>query len=546
MPASPVRGVATTLCLASLLFMSASASAELDEAVWGAAKREAAKLMKLPGELAWKEKVIGRIAEDDSERSAELLVRWTLASLKLEQKTLKPDLDKAQAKFDKLVKLLMKAYDKMPPKQGDHRKSYDTEKRKRDDALAAFEAEKSTQSKLAHAFSALTSEAAIEFLLTKGEKKVAKKKGTDHIVLSIVKAYVGQPQERVLSRLLAIVKGKPYPEARIRILNWIAEHKIKSAFDPVVSCLKAGEIAIKRSAVFTLELLDDPRCVKPLIDALAKADGLFAEELENTLHYFTGRSFDSSHGVWSKWWGKEGEAWLSTESTERHEKKTATAHKGGTTSFYGVETKSKRIVFVLDRSGSMKSPASEDSKKPKPTGPVTGDGGKAGKKDDPDIRGDTKMEVAKNQLAWSIKTLPKDVHFNVVFYSNGIEVWKTPPEMVPATPGYKSKATEWFMEIGPQGSTRTFDALLKALEYAVAEGGADTIFLLSDGTPTVPAGNKALKGADLEREYGAFLEKNKLYKCVVHTIGVGPSHNRTLMRRIASDTGGTYRGVGDK
>ncbi|MDJ0975189.1 MAG: hypothetical protein QNJ98_12065 [Planctomycetota bacterium] len=535
------------LALVLVVPLGSTAVAELDAKTWNEAKREAGKLMNAPGELAWKEKVIGRIAEDDSERAAELLIRWALASLKLEQKTLVPERDKTQEKFDKLVKLLLKAYDKMPPKQAEHRKSYDTEKKKRDDALAAYEAEKSTQSKIAYGLAQLTDRAAIDYLLAKGEKRLAKKKGSDRMVLGIIQAYLKQPQERIAPRLLAVAKAKDLPEARIRVLNWIADNKMVSAFDVAVACLKGPEMAVKRSAVFTLEVLDDPRAVKHLIGALAKANGLYAEELESTLHYFTGRSFESSHKIWSRWWAKEGASWLATEADKRHEKRPATAHEGGTTSFYGVETKSKRIVFVLDRSGSMKSPASEESRKPeKPKGPVTG-GGKDGEKDaDPDIKGDTKMEVAKNQLAWSIKTLPKDVYFNVVFFSNAVEVWKTPPEMVPATPGHKSDATEWFMKIDAAGSTRTFEALLKALDYAANEGGADTIFLLSDGSPTIPGGTEALKGEALETEYGAFLERNKLYKCVVHTIGVGPQHNRTLMRRIANDTGGTYRGVGDK
>ena len=61
---------------------------------------------------------------------------------------------------------------------------------------------------------------------------------------------------------------------------------------------------------------------------------------------------------------------------------------------------------------------------------------------------------------------------------------------------------------------------------------------------TAVGGGRALTGEDLEAEHAGFLEKNRVYKCVVHTIGVGPRHNRGLMRRIARDTGGTYRGIG--
>lgn len=537
--------VAALGLVTALLLLTTSASAEIDEKAWKSARKEANKLMSMPGELAWKQKVLHRIGDDDSERAAETLVKWALASLRLESRTLRPELDKAEEKFAKLVKLLMKAYDKMPPTNADHRSGYDALKKIRDAALAAYEAEKATQASIAHAFSRMSSTGAIQFLLDKGEHKVAKKKGAGAMVMGVLKSYLRQPQDRVLSRLRARLKNKSQPEARILILNWIAEKQVMDAFNDVVGALKGPERAVSRSAVFTLEVLDDPRCVKPLIAALAKADGLLLEDIEDTLHNFTGRSFEGSHSVWSKWWSEEGESWLSTESTKRHGKRQTSSHKGGTTSFYGVETKSKRIVFVLDRSGSMKSPASEESRKPKPTGPVTG-GPKKGDGEKPEITGDTKIEVAKNQLAWSVKHLQKDVRFNVVFYSSKVDVWKTPPEMLPATPKFKSDATDWFMKIGPEGSTRTFDALIKALDYAATEGGADTIFLLSDGAPTIVGGAQALTGEALEAEYGAFKEKNKIYKCVVHTIGVGPHHNRQLMQRIARETGGTYQSVGAK
>ena len=287
---------------------------------------------------------------------------------------------------------------------------------------------------------------------------------------------------------------------------------------------------VKRSAVFTLQVLDDARCVKPLIDALEGAEGLLREELERALHFFTGQSFEGDHGVWSMWWEKEGEAWFKADDGTRYrtDPDAGRPDQGKTTSFYGVETKSKRIVFVLDRSGSMLTGMNSSGQAHPPQ-----EGGEAGEK--------SKIELAREQLKWSIETLPKGVHFNVVFYATDVQVWKEPPEMVPATKENKQAAIDWFLAIDANGYTRTFDALAKALEYASGKGGADTVFLLSDGSPTAVDAGEPLTGEALEAEYAAFLEKNKIYKCVVHTIGVGRAQNRPLMERIARDTGGTYR-----
>jgi hypothetical protein len=188
----------------------------------------------------------------------------------------------------------------------------------------------------------------------------------------------------------------------------------------------------------------------------------------------------------------------------------------------------------------MQKKALPDSSKPR--GPVTGEGADG---ENAHIKGDTKIEVAKSQLVFSIRNLATDVFFGIVFYSNDIEVWQPPPKMIQATPENKAQAIKWIEEIEAVGSTRTFDALLQALAYARDGGGANTIFLLSDGSPTVRGGGDLLVGDALEAEYGAFLEQNRIYKCVVHTIGVGRSQNRSLMRRIAKDGRGIYRSVGD-
>ena len=106
----------------------------------------------------------------------------------------------------------------------------------------------------------------------------------------------------------------------------------------------------------------------------------------------------------------------------------------------------------------------------------------------------SKIELAREQLKWSIETLPKGVHFNVIFYATDVQVWKEPPEMVPATKENKQAAIDWFMEIDANGYTRTFDALGKALDYASGKGGADTVFLLSDGSPTAVDAGEPLTG----------------------------------------------------
>ncbi len=524
------------LVLVSLLLLglvpAATSRAELDDAAWRDVSKKAKKLMKEPGQLIGKRRTIAKLAVDDAERSAKLLVKWATTSLKFRDKDLRKELDEAQEQYDKLVRILLKAYDTMPPNRKKDKDNYDIKKRALDRAKANYASEVEAQRLLGKALGRLSSTEAVDVLLKEGEKKIARAKGSGAatFMMGILSSYVRQPVEKVGAHLLELARTSPLPEGRIRILNWIASSKVEGGLDAAALCLAASEDVVKRSAIFTLQVLDDPRCVKPLIDALEGAEGLLQEELERTLHFFTGRSFDGDHGVWSLWWEKEGEAWFKADDGERYPTNpdAGKADKGATTSFYGVETKSKRIVFVLDRSGSMRTGMNASGQQKPPT-----EGEESGEK--------SKMVLAREQLKWSIETLPKGVHFNVVFYATDVQVWKAPPEMVPATKENKQAAIDWFLEIDANGYTRTFDALGKALDYASGKGGADTIFLLSDGSPTAVDAGEPLTGEDLEAEYAAFLEKNRIYKCVVHTIGVGRAQNRTLMQRIARDTGGTYR-----
>lgn len=278
-----------------------------------------------------------------------------------------------------------------------------------------------------------------------------------------------------------------------------------------------------------------------LIEARARADGLLAHEIEQALHFFTGENLlgAGADAMWAGWWRDHGAAWLAGARKKRYDAVTGKARGGA--EFYGIATRSNRIVFVLDRSGSMREPVPHHA-------PVTGPGVDQ-------VPGRTKLEVAKNQLARTIRLLAPDVKFAVVFYSHDVHVWEKPPTLLPATPENKQAAIDWFMELKPEGSTLIFDALHRALRYAsVGRGGktatdvagADTIFLLSDGAPTVPGGMQQLTGEALEKAVTEFLERNRAFRCVVHTIGIGPAHNRALMQRLAKATGGTYKAVAMK
>ncbi len=535
------------LILGLVLPMPGARGGELAEPAWREARKEAKSLMKTPGYRFRKEEYVAQVSRDNSRRAAELLVQWYVRSGKYQSGKLQKELDKAQKAYDK-------AYERRERDKDKFKKCREALEK----AIKHREAETFTQFHIGQGLAAISNIEAIRYLIDAGLPALQKQKGTDALQVIVARSVLRQSKDLVKDTALALAKDGTRPKLQILGVNWIGMNQYREGWDALLTALAKPPVAVQRAAVFALKTLDDRKAVKPLIDAMQGASGLLNDEIDHLLHHFTGKSFEGSASVWKRWWGQEGEAWLAKPPPPRKPKtKLKKEQKKGATMvrFYGIPTPSHHVVFVVDRSHSMSEPASAKSKAKKaeqPKGPVTG--GEKGKTQGGEvIAGDTKMEVAKNQLAKSIDELDSDVRFAVLFYSNDVKVWQEPPELMPSSPQNKQKAKEWVKTIQPVGPTLTFGALMKALEYADTIGerkkkgplatGADTIFLLSDGSPTT-ADARVLEGEELEHAFQAFMQENELYHCVVHTIGIGPGHNSRVLKRIARETGGTYKAVG--
>ena len=525
------------LVLALVGAVGARAGENLGPAQGNALKARSEDLMRVVGRPADKVGAIEELGRDDSARAAKVLVRWCLDSERRQSTELLEEHRRRDEEFRKLEKLLLKAYEKMPPTQAEHLKSWQTARDLHLTALANHTAETQVQGAITAALQTVSDGAALAFLSGEGMKSVRGAKHGGVAFIAVVKSLLGSRTEADAESVLEWSRAPDSPEVRVLALEWIGENRPVGGGAAALRALADPRVRARRAAVAALAKIDDPDAVKPLIDALAGATGLLGDEIDAALHGFTGQTFDGDARIWQQWWKDHGAEWLARANAERYAAEERRG--GGGTSFYGIETRSERIVFVLDRSGSMTQAARD---KARPRGPVTGGGAKA---DEP-VPGDTRIEVAKNQLVRSIDRLVPSVAFNVVAFSSDVQAWKAPPGLVLAKPAERESAKKWFASLDAQGSTQLFTALHKALEYAsaAAAGGADTIYLLSDGSPTTPDG-KVLPDEEVERLLEDFLEANRARRCVVHTIGVGPEHNRSLMERLARATGGKYVSVGD-
>ena len=89
------------------------------------------------------------------------------------------------------------------------------------------------------------------------------------------------------------------------------------------------------------------------------------------------------------------------------------------------------------------------------------------------------------------------------------------------------QAIKAIKSISPRGATNIFDTLEAAFKHT----DVDTIYLLSDGTPT---DGKFIDGLSILREISL---RNRLRKIVIHTISIGAN---PLMKSLAEENHGTY------
>ncbi|MCI0340906.1 MAG: HEAT repeat domain-containing protein [Planctomycetales bacterium] len=338
--------------------------------------------------------------------------------------------------------------------------------------------------------------------------------------------------------------------ARVSLLDALVARKATGARAEVLAGLADPVWEVRSAAVDAIEAFGyrEADVVEAMIEALVKEDGRLRGDIEDVLHALTGMRFFGDGLLWRKWWADHKATFGKEEAGEGPKPKAGVgtiegklpdepAKKG--VAFYGIETFSKRIVFVLDRSGSMKEKAGEMPK----GGPVITGGGHGS---DPGggPQGDTKLDVAQWELKKAVSALPSDAKFTMIFYNENFEVWKE--TLQPASSATKREALKYIDTLTPLGATNIFDSLERAFgigmggpgavqdaRYASAET-ADTIFLLSDGAPN--KGRITAPDGILEE----VRKMNRLRRIVVHTIGVGKDENRPFMKALADQNGGTY------
>lgn len=338
-----------------------------------------------------------------------------------------------------------------------------------------------------------------------------------------------------LAALLKAAKTDASPRVRAEALAALLRWKISEMKAAPVAALRDEAWEVRALAVAILARARLVEAVPPLIDALAAEKGRLRKDIDDALSALTGVRMYGDVDLWRRWLAANGEtiaakakeladageyektleSWGGDGAGEEGDEE---KRKGHTSAFYGITTQSRRVVFVVDISQSMKDPAGA-----KPAAATGGKGAYASPK------GDTKLDIAKWQLHRAIEDLPDDAVFGIVVYSESYKSWEE--DLVAANARGKKKAHAFVDGIEGNGTTNISDSLDRALD-----SGADTVFLLSDGDP-----NRG-RVSSVDALLSELVERNRLLRIVIHTVGIGEVEGSAFLKELARATGGRYVG----
>ncbi|MHC4662821.1 MAG: VWA domain-containing protein [Planctomycetota bacterium] len=195
--------------------------------------------------------------------------------------------------------------------------------------------------------------------------------------------------------------------------------------------------------------------------------------------------------------------------------------------FFGQEVASKRILFILDGSGSMRVSASNPRQQATPGAPLPGD---------------ARINITKNELVKCVKGLKKSAKFDIIVYNNTVKVWSG--KLVAAKDAAKNSAVKFVQEWDAQQVTHTDDAVKKGFTYK----DADTIFLLSDGAPT--HSGRCDDSQQLIADILSWVrDNNSTRKIKIFTFGFitpglqGPDIMSEFMKKLAEENGGKFKAL---
>jgi len=250
--------------------------------------------------------------------------------------------------------------------------------------------------------------------------------------------------------------------------------------------------------------------VGALIARMSDARGRLLEDFREALIALTGQALPPEADQWQIWWRENQQDWkppaAEADDSKDEQKSLPTAVRQG---LYG-EIVSERVIFLVDVSGSMLAETSV---------------------------GGSRIEVARTELRRALESgLDPKSRFSVVAFSE--DVMRFSPSLVKARGPILKKALKFVDGLRAGGETNSYGAL----EAAFSDREVDTIYLLSDGSPTVGEETSLTLILDAVTRWNRY--RGTRIHCIGLFAGDAPRQDlpqaREFLRRLAHANQGRY------
>lgn len=297
-------------------------------------------------------------------------------------------------------------------------------------------------------------------------------------------------------------------------LEELARQDPRAHGDLLAEAIQNDDWTTRKVALDGLLAARSKEATAAIVGRIGEEEGLMLHRFADALWQLSGRPFRTNPRAWQNWWKDEGEdfepiALEELEALRAEEERRRLAQTTRANTFFGIRVISHRVIFVLDVSGSM-----EERLRTKYLGE----------------QGETRLEFAKREMIAAIKRLEKGTFFNLVAFSNGVDAW-TPSGMALSTPENLDSAIAYAEKMRPGGGTN----LHGALRAAFSDPEVDTIFVLSDGEPSL---GRVTDPWGIRNEVASW---NQDRGVVINAISVGGRFR--ILEWLAEDSGGVFTQV---
>lgn len=310
--------------------------------------------------------------------------------------------------------------------------------------------------------------------------------------------------------LVAVLRGSDVQE-RVLAMDLLAEMQAKDLLPDIHKNFTHKAWTVRAAAYDFCRLVRSLESVSPLIERVDVEKGRLREDCLDALKAITSYRLLSGDR-WRSWWNSSKATFKMPTLEQALPKRKSRSGAATVSSFFDIPLVSTKVIFVMDISGSMSAEVGTISRGARRSkGP------------------NTRIEEAKRQLSRVVTDLPKEAVFNLIYFES--RVHSLAKKSKKATKKSKAAALKSVAQLKATGGTNIHDALKLAFE----DQGIDTIYLLSDGSPSA---GKITDPNALATEVARW---NQTRRIRIHTISIG-SKSR-FMERLAKESGGVHSHV---